>query len=62
MSRSYKTEPARKAAHQRREARHSKIEWRDNFSESTDQAKTVPTHPVDASPARERLWTPLGRA
>ena len=33
MSRSYKSEPARKAAQQRRNARHSKIEWRDNFPE-----------------------------
>lgn len=59
MSRSFKTEAARKAAHQRRDARHSKIEWRDNFLESKDQARTMPTYPVDAGPQASQRW-PLG--
>ena len=59
MSRSFKTEAARKAAHQRREARHSKIESRHSSLESNPQAKTMPTYPLDASPARERAWPPL---
>lgn len=63
MSRSYKTEPARKAAHQRRSARRAKhdnfFESHDSSFESTPQAKTVPTHPVDASPQPSQRW-PLG--
>lgn len=62
MSRSFKTEAARKTAHQRREARHSKIEWRDNFSECA-QAEALCKKPVvDARPAYPRRWTPPGRA
>lgn len=49
MSRSYKTEPARKAAQQRRNARHSKIEWRDNFCESPQPRELDKKTVVDAN-------------
>ena len=64
MSRSFKTEAARKAAHQRRSARraaprHSNFESPDKIFESKDQARTMPTYPVDASPGTERWWPPV---
>ena len=61
MSKSFKGEARAqaRAVQQRREARHSKIESRHSTLESKDQAKTMPTYPLDASPARERAWTPL---
>lgn len=62
MSRSYKTEPARKAAHQRREARHSKIEWRDNFLGSSQAEALFKKTVVDAGPRSPSRWTPPGRA
>ena len=52
MSRSYKTEPARKAERQRRDARRSKRNENDSHLE----------HLVDARPAYPRRWTPLERA
>lgn len=72
MSRSFKTEgvaagnaDARKAAHQRRNARRAKhdnfFESHDSTLESTPHARTVPTHPVDVRPAYPRRWTPPGR-
>lgn len=52
MSRSFKTEPARKAERQRREARRSKRNENDSHLE----------HLVDARPAYPLRWTPTRRA
>lgn len=52
MSRSFKTEAARKAERQRRDARRSKRNENDSHSETS----------VDARPAYPRRWTPPGRA
>jgi hypothetical protein len=65
MSKSFKGEERAqaRAVQQRRTARRSK---HDNFRESHDsslesksQARTMPTRPVDASPAQARAWTPF---
>lgn len=50
MSRSFKSEPARKAAQQRREARrnarHSNVEWSDKTYESNTPHRDRPSHMV----------------
>lgn len=58
MSRSFKSEPARKAAQQRRDARHSKIEWRDKFLESPQPGALDKKTVVGSCPPVERVWTP----
>lgn len=61
MSKSFKGEARAqaRAVQARRDARHSKIESRHSSLESKDQARTMPTYPLDASPGTERWWTPV---
>lgn len=59
MSKSYKGEARAQAriAQARREARHSKIECRDNFLKCAQAKALFKKTVVDASPVTERGWT-----
>ena len=66
MSKSFKGEERAqaRAVQQRRTARRSKrnANENDSHSQSEDQAKTMPTYPVDARPDSPPRWTAGWRA